>query len=187
MTTTTVLAIVLIAAVLIIAAMAYALFRKQRTRKLRSHFGPEYEHAFRQYGESAKAEEALTARQKRMEKIHIHALSDQERDRFTDLWHGVQSRFVDDPAESIREADRLVTDVMTARGYPMAEFERRAEDISVDYPLVVSNYHAWLHEIRFEPSGRKGDANGRFAQGREGLLPETVRGITGRASLPCRR
>jgi hypothetical protein len=146
MTTTTVLAIVVIAAVLIIAAMAYALFRKQRTRKLRSHFGPEYEHAFRQYGESAKAEDALTARQKRMEKIHIHALSDQERDRFTDLWHGVQARFVDDPAESIREADRLVTDVMTARGYPMAEFERRAEDISVDYPLVVSNYRM-AHEI----------------------------------------
>ena len=31
---------------------------------------------------------------------------------------------------------------MTARGYPMLEFENRAEDLSVDYPHVVRNYRA---------------------------------------------
>ena len=31
---------------------------------------------------------------------------------------------------------------MTSRGYPMLEFDNRAEDLSVDYPMVVRNYRA---------------------------------------------
>jgi len=144
MTTTSI--IILIAAVVVVAILAFLLLRRERSRKLRSHFGPEYERAFRQYGESAKAEEALAARQKRMEKVQIRALSEPERDRFVALWNGVQSRFVDDPRGAIREADRLVVDLMLARGYPMADFERRADDISVDHPYVVSNYRM-AHEV----------------------------------------
>jgi hypothetical protein len=36
----------------------------------------------------------------------------------------------------------LVCDLMKARGYPMSEFENRAEDLSVDHPHVVRNYRA---------------------------------------------
>jgi hypothetical protein len=35
---------------------------------------------------------------------------------------------------------------MSARGYPMADFEQRAADISVHHPLVVEQYRAG-HEI----------------------------------------
>jgi hypothetical protein len=35
---------------------------------------------------------------------------------------------------------------MIDRGYPMADFEQRAADISVSYPAVVQNYRA-AHEI----------------------------------------
>jgi hypothetical protein len=31
---------------------------------------------------------------------------------------------------------------MVKRGYPVADFERRAADISVDHPTVVENYRA---------------------------------------------
>jgi hypothetical protein len=54
--------------------------------------------------------------------------------------------FVDDPSGSIREADRLVCDAMRVRGYPMSDFDRRAEDLSVDHPQVVKNYRA-AHDI----------------------------------------
>jgi hypothetical protein len=40
-------------------------------------------------------------------------------------WSEVQECFVDDPAQSIRDADRLVCDLMLARGDPMSEFEHR--------------------------------------------------------------
>jgi hypothetical protein len=35
-----------------------------------------------------------------------------------------------------------VTRVMTARGYPMGDFEQRAADVSVAYPEVVQNYRS---------------------------------------------
>ena len=155
-TTAEILIIVLLVIVAALAALAWVLYRQQRSRKLRSHFGPEYERAYRQYGGAKEAEDALAARQKRVEKIHIHSLTNLERDRFADLWHSVQSRFVDDPSGSIREADRLVIDLMQARGYPMADFERRAEDISVDYPHVVNNYRTG-HTIALT------DQNGRVS------------------------
>src|SRR5689334_7770861 len=75
-----------------------------------------------------------------MEKIQIRQLSPEVQDRYVQQWQTVQRDFVDDPAASIQRADGLVCDLMKERGYPMAEFERRAEDISVDHPKVVQNY-----------------------------------------------
>ena len=122
--------------------VAWIVFRQQRSKKLRSQFGPEYEHAVGKYGSSPKAETALAARQERIEKLHIHSLPPEERHRFADRWREVQSQFVDNPAESIEKADELVCGAMTARGYPMSDFESRAEDLSVDHPQVVQNYRA---------------------------------------------
>jgi hypothetical protein len=140
MTTATVLVI----AVVVVAAaiLAWYFLGKQRSKKLKSQFGPEYTHAIDQYGNQAKAEDALIARQKRHEKLKLRSLSIQEQENFANQWHQTQSQFVDDPARSIQDADRLVCEVMTSRGYPMLEFDNRAEDLSVDYPMVVRNYRA---------------------------------------------
>jgi hypothetical protein len=35
---------------------------------------------------------------------------------------------------------------MRARGYPVAEFEQRAADVSVDHPRVVENYRV-AHDL----------------------------------------
>jgi hypothetical protein len=144
MTTTGIVLIII--AVIAIGALAWYLMRERRTKELRSRFGPEYEYAMREFGNRPKAEDALAARQRRMEKLNVHPLSNEERDRFSNQWHDLQARFVDDPSGSIEEADRLVCDVMKARGYPMSEFEHRAEDLSVDHPHVVRNYRA-AHQI----------------------------------------
>jgi hypothetical protein len=153
---TTAVIIIIIAAVIVIAALAWFFTRRRRSEKLRSHFGPEYDHTVRQLGSQNKAEDALAARQKRMEKIQIHSLSPQERDRFAARWHDVQARFVDDPAGAIRDADVLVNEAMVARGYPMGEFELRAENLSVDHPQVVRNYRA-AHAIAIRRD--RGEAN----------------------------
>jgi hypothetical protein len=144
MTTTSI--VVLIIAAIVVAAVAWYLLREQRSKKLRARFGPEYDHVIREHGSRTKAEEALIARQRRVEKIDVHPLSAQDRDRFAAQWRETQARFVDDPPGAIREADRLVYEVMLARGYPMSDFEHRAEDISVDHPHVVTNYRS-AHEI----------------------------------------
>ena len=140
--TTATLLIIGVVVVVVAAILAWYVLRQERSKKLKSQFGPEYTHAIQQYGDQAKAEDALMARQKRREKLPLHSLSIQDRESFASKWHQAQSQFVDDPARSIQDADRLVCELMTARGYPMQEFDNRAEDLSVDYPLVVKNYRA---------------------------------------------
>src|SRR5579883_1770448 len=129
--------VVIVVAVIIIAAAAWLGYRQQRTKRLRQQFGPEYTHAVRQFGSETKAQDALAARARRMEKIEVRPLSREAHDRFLERWETVQRGFVDDPSGAIQQADTLVTEVMDVRGYPMADFEHRAEDISVDHPHVV--------------------------------------------------
>jgi hypothetical protein len=139
MTTT---AWILVGILILVVIAAFLYFRQQRSRMLRSRFGPEYEQAVHRYGSPTKAEDALLARQKRVERIPIHSLEPEERNRFAEQWREAQSQFVDDPSAAIDRADQLVCEVMHARGYPMADFEGRAEDLSVDHPSVIRNYRA---------------------------------------------
>ena len=142
----TTMLIILIAVVVVVAIAAVAFLQKRRTDTLRNRFGPEYERAVYDYGNRSKAEKELEHRAERREKYKIHSLSPEEQHRFSEEWRHTQARFVDDPPLAIREADRLVSEVMHARGYPMGDFDRRAEDLSVDHPHVIRNYRA-AHRI----------------------------------------
>jgi hypothetical protein len=93
-------------------------------------------------GNRTKAERDLERREKRVERLHIRSLPPASRDRFAEAWREDQARFVDDPAGAVVEADRLVGDVMHERGYPVADFDQRVDDISVDHPHLVQNYRA---------------------------------------------
>ena len=97
-------------------------------------------------GNRRNAESALEERTQRVEGLHIRPLLAGDRGRFTESWRGIQARFVDVPAGAVTEADRLLADVMSTRGYPVTNFEQRAADISVDHPLVLENYRT-AHEI----------------------------------------
>ncbi len=145
--------VALIAVVLVVVVLAAWLYRqkrgtsqKRRAGELRERFGPEYDHAVAEHGDPRRAQAELEARQQRVERLDIRSLSPSDQERFTQAWRATQARFVDDPSAAIVEADRLVTDVMTARGYPMGNFKQRAADISVDHPRVVENYRA-AHDI----------------------------------------
>lgn len=137
-----VLGILLLLLVIGIASLA----RRMRSRHLAARFGPEYERTVRQLGSRSKAEAELAAREKRVHKLHIVPLEPAEAQRFRSEWQSLQARFVDNPRTAVAEADLLVRDVMTRRGYPMGDFDSRAAAISVDHPLVVEHYRA-AHEI----------------------------------------
>lgn len=138
----TTLAIVVVIVVALLAVGAYLFMRKQRSEKLRSRFGPEYDHAVQETGDKARAEATLEQRQKRVERLNIRPLSGEDTTRFTDAWTKVQTRFVDDPKGAVTEADQLLGEVMSRRGYPVGDFEQRAEDVSVHHPRVVEHYRA---------------------------------------------
>jgi ABC-type nickel/cobalt efflux system permease component RcnA len=142
------LIVLAVALILIIAVGAWLYVRKRRstTAGLRQRFGPEYERAVREHGSERKAEAKLTDREKRIEKLNIRDLDPMERERFSEQWKSVQSRFVDSPRGAVTEADDLVSSLMKTRGYPVSDFDQRAADISVDHPRVVENYRS-AHEI----------------------------------------
>jgi hypothetical protein len=145
---------VVVILVIVVAAIAFMESRKRRSKQLRERFGPEYDRVVRQEGDPRKAEGVLEFRQKRREKFHIRPLSAADRSSFAVRWNEVQARFVDDPRGAVTVADSLVTDVMQVRGYPIGEFEQRAADLSVDYPLIVDNYRA-AHDIALRHSAGK--------------------------------
>jgi hypothetical protein len=139
---TRVLIPVVIAVVVVIFVVALLVMRKRKSDQLKQHFGPEYDRAVLQHGDARHAESVLADREKRVEKFAIRPLSATDRERYVSDWANVQRRFVDDPSVAVTEAEKLVTAVMTARGYPMADFDQRAADLSVSYPAVVQNYRS---------------------------------------------
>ena len=132
-----------IAAVIValaIGAVAWMYAQRQRRERLRTHFGPEYDRTVREVGSAAKAEAVLADRAQRVKEMKIHPLSHEQAEAFDREWRRVQALFVDDPNGAVAAADRLVTEVMTARGYPIEDFDTRAADLSVQHPRVVDNY-----------------------------------------------
>ena len=135
----TLLAILVI--VVLLAAIAIWLFvSRRRTDHLRGRFGEEYDRTLDDAGDRTAAEKALAEREERVDKLHIRALSDEERTRFAGEWREVKGVFVDSPAEAVLHADRMLATMMKTVGYPMADFDRRYEDLTVDHPDVAGHY-----------------------------------------------
>ena len=147
------IAIVLVVGVIIGVGVAY-LFERTRSSRLRERFGSEYSHTVAETGDRWKAESALENRARRVKSFPIRVLTPTERRHFQEAWHGIQGQFVDDPNASFVEADRLIARLMSTRGYPVADFEQRAADISVDHPEVVENYRSGHRIVLKDAQGR---------------------------------
>ena len=134
-----------IVAVIVVALIALAVwlsYRKKQSKRLRDRFGPEYGKAVDDFGSQMKGESELKARERRVEHLDISPLAPAEATRFSEAWNSLQGRFVDNPQGVVVQADQVVRELMLKRGYPMADFEHRAADVSVDHPGVVQNYRA---------------------------------------------
>jgi hypothetical protein len=134
--------VIAVAAVALVALLAVAALMRSRTSRLRERFGPEYDRTVEKHGGRRPGEADLASRVERREQLEIRHLPADARERYAESWKQVQAEFVDAPAVAVKNADRLVIAVMEDRGYPMDDFERRAADISVDYPQVVERYRS---------------------------------------------
>ncbi len=111
-----------------------------RSLRLKKKYGPEYDYTLDKLGDRRTAETDLKDREKRVVKLDIRSLDDHEKERYHGEWTQIQASFVDDPAKSVEQANRLITEVMIARGFPVADFEQRAADLSVLYPNFAPKY-----------------------------------------------
>ncbi|HZO50540.1 MAG TPA: hypothetical protein VFB26_10375 [Gaiellaceae bacterium] len=144
------------AAVAVVAAAGAVLLQRRRARSahLRERFGPEYVRAVAEAPSRAAAEKELAERERRSGELDIRPLAPESRERFAQRWREVQQRFVDDPGGAVRDADRLVQAVMGERGYPTADFEQRAADLSVANPELVASYRAAHETYERQLSGK---------------------------------
>src|SRR5271154_2856376 len=109
--------VVAIVVVVAVAAAIILIIRNQRSKRLKTRFGPEYSRVIGETGSKTQAEEKLEKLEKRVERFDLRPLSPVARANFVAAWQKIQSRFVDDPKGALTEAGRLIQEVMAARGY----------------------------------------------------------------------
>jgi hypothetical protein len=136
----TVITIIVIVLVVLVAAAALYAYQRRKSGQLQQRFGPEYERSLEQSGDRRSAERDLRQREQRRAKLEVHPLSGESAERYRVEWATLQQGFVDAPADAVEQADRLVLRMMRESGYPVDDFEQRADDISVDHPDVAQNY-----------------------------------------------
>ena len=139
-TTTLIIVIVAIVLAAAIAVVGYRVAQQKRTTRLREQYGPEYDRTLGQADSQREAESELRGRSKRHEQLELRSLDSSERENFERCWSDIQGQFVDDPSTAVRNADLLVVEVMSARGYPAEDFDQRANDLSVRYPEGTQRY-----------------------------------------------
>jgi hypothetical protein len=132
--------LIAVAAVVLVALIVMRLTAKRRTSELQEQFGPEYDRTVDQSKNRREAESQLAARAERREQLDIRPLSAAASERYEAQWSKIQAQFVDSPQAAVAAGDSLIQDVMRDRGYPVQDFDQRAEDVSVDHPQVVENY-----------------------------------------------
>ena len=141
--------------VVVVIVLAVLAMRSRSRARLQERFGPEYEREVTARGSEREAARHLSNVADRRDQLDIRPLDRTARDRYTRRWEAVQSDFVDRPGGALDEADRLITDVMRDRGYPVDDFSERAELVAADHPQVVEHYRA-AHAARRNHQGRPG-------------------------------
>jgi hypothetical protein len=139
-------------AVIVLAVLAA---RWRSRANLQQRFGPEYEREVAERGNERDAARHLRDVADRRDQLDIRPLEPAARNRYTRRWEAVQTDFVDRPGHALDEADRLITDVMRDRGYPVEDFGERAELVAADHPQIVEHYRA-AHAARRNHHGQPG-------------------------------
>ena len=134
--------VVIVAAVVVIlvALIATVMVRKRRRRQLQGRFGSEYDRTVGDSRNRRTAERELREREAKVDELDLRPLTEASRQRYSQQWTDMQSSFVDRPQVAVADADRLITDLMRERGYPVDDFDTRSELVSVNHPEVVQNY-----------------------------------------------
>jgi hypothetical protein len=146
--------IVLVAGLAILAFLALALVRIRRRRvHLKDRFGPEYERAVSGSG-TGSAERRLHDVERQHDELEVRELPNAARQRYLDEWRQAEARFVSDPRDAARAAERLVERLLVERGYPEdVDLERRMALVAVDHPDAVEHYrrsHGLIEQDRVE-------------------------------------
>jgi hypothetical protein len=140
-TTTVVVIVIVVVAIVLIASVVSEIARR---RSARPQEGPrqEYDEGVGTAGDRRHAGPQPPEPENRRETLNLRTLPPEARQRYRDEWHGIQQRFVEVPGKAVQDADRLVQVIMRDIGYPVDDFEQRAEEVSAEHPEIVRHYRS---------------------------------------------
>jgi len=161
MSSTAIVIIVVVVVVILVALAAFFILRRQRERqeRAREEYGPEYERTVEERGSERQAEKELRERRERVES-EVQPLSDESRSRYQERWDEVERAFVDDPVASLRDADRVVRDILEERNFPTESGEEAAKGIGVMHSDVVEEFRE-AQRTHQEATGSQDDGGDR--------------------------
>jgi len=139
--------VVIVLAVIVLALVGFFVMQARRRQQLRERFGSEYDRTVDERDSRREAERELSQREKRHASLDIKPLSNTDRERYAQQWTLIQQQFVDQPADAVTEADRLVTSVMGQRGYPTEGYRQQVADLSVRHATTLDHYRS-AHAIK---------------------------------------
>lgn len=112
--------------------------RRARTERLRSYFGDEYHDAVNELGR--RSGEAELERRVEQDDVQPRRITPDRREKHTGQWSEIQFHFLDDPSASVRDAEKLVVDVMAERGFDVTSISTRTAALSVEQPELAERY-----------------------------------------------
>ena len=156
-----VIAAVAAGAVLVLLAIVGMWRKRHRRSHLQERFGPEYDRAVGSDGRR-DAERRLADVEKEHEDLELKPLSSAARKRYLDEWRQAESRFVGDPHDAARAAERVVVRVLSECGYPSdGSVEERATHLAAEHPDVAERFRHG--EAMLEGNGDQSTENLRLA------------------------
>ncbi|MFJ6082323.1 hypothetical protein ACIQI8_13050 [Streptomyces sp. NPDC092369] len=144
MSTGMIIIVIVIVAVVVVVAAALTLRSRGGVggRDLKHRFGPEYDRAVTRHdGDTKAAERELAERVERHGSLREQPLEPARREQFEARWAAAQERFVDSPREAVADADQLLGELATVRGFPDgAQYEEQLAALSVHHASDVNGY-----------------------------------------------
>jgi hypothetical protein len=132
--------IILIVSIVVLAAAAWIIYDRRRTRRLQDRFGPAYDQTVSEIGNRRRAEAELEAREHRARQLSARPLDPSDCEKYMSEWKLCQAQFVDDPPGAVDTAARLVTEVMRTRGYSTDTPHGLMTDVAAAYPHHAERY-----------------------------------------------
>jgi hypothetical protein len=176
-------ALILILAFVLVAATVWFV-AQQRGQDLQDDAGPEQPGAGWASGDHRRADRVMARGQASGATLPLRTLSAVEREVFARRWRSTETRFLDDPAGAIQEADQLLREVMQRRGYPVGAGEHRAAGPVVVHPREVDTHAAARRAVQRAARGEASTTELRQAMAHYRTMFE---GELGAALQPARR
>ena len=145
----TLVIVVGVVAVLLLLGIVLLVLRGRRNRRqhqeLDERYGSEYRRTVQATGSQKAAAAELADRERRHESLELQELTADDVQDVRSHLAVLQYRFVDDPSEALLGMNRVLTEVLRSRGYPIVEDrEEGLRQFGLDHPETAQDVRAVL-------------------------------------------